>query len=73
MFEEILSRIGKGDEDLIIHKIFSGRPRDLQDVRTILLKNPDVNFQYIENWLNEFDLSMEGSDFLKKLKELRKT
>ncbi len=60
-------------EDLIIHKIFSGRPRDLEDVRTILLKNPDIKFLYIENWLKEFDLSMEGSDFLKKLKELRRT
>jgi predicted nucleotidyltransferase len=34
-------------EDLIIHKIFAGRPRDIEDVRTVLLKNPDIDVQYI--------------------------
>ena len=73
MFEEILSRIGKGDEDLIIHKIFSGRTRDLEDVRTILLKNPNINFQYIEDWLKDFDNSIEGSGFIKTLKAIRES
>jgi hypothetical protein len=58
-------------EDLIIHKIFSGRPRDLEDVRSILLKNPHLNFQYIEDWLKEFDSSMEGSGFIRTFNELR--
>ena len=30
-------------EDLIIHKILAGRPRDLEDVRSILLKNQAVD------------------------------
>jgi len=30
-------------EDVIIHKIFAGRPRDMEDARTILLKNPGVD------------------------------
>ena len=51
-------------EDLIIHKIFAGRPRDIEDVRTVLLKNPDVDLQYIREWLNEFDESSEEKDFL---------
>lgn len=42
-------------EDLVIHKIFAGRPRDLEDVRTVLLKNPDIDRNYIERWLREFD------------------
>jgi len=52
-------------EDLIIHKIFAGRPRDIEDVRTVLLKNPDVDMQYIREWLKEFDESSEEEDFLK--------
>jgi predicted nucleotidyltransferase len=52
-------------EDLIIHKIFAGRPRDIEDVRTVLLKNPDVDLQYIREWLKEFDESSEEKDFLK--------
>jgi predicted nucleotidyltransferase len=51
-------------EDLIIHKIFAGRPRDIEDVRTVLLKNPDVDLQYIREWLKEFDESSEEKDFL---------
>ncbi len=34
-------------EDLIIHKIFAGRPRDIEDVRKILLKNK-VDENYIK-------------------------
>jgi len=52
-------------EDLIIHKIFAGRPRDIEDVRTVLLKNPDVDLQYIRGWLKEFDEASKEKDFLK--------
>jgi len=52
-------------EDLIIHKIFAGRPRDLEDVWSVILKNPGIDTQYIKNWLKEFDASFEKKDFLK--------
>jgi predicted nucleotidyltransferase len=52
-------------EDLIIHKVFAGRPRDIEDVRTVLLKNPDVDVQYIRRWLKEFDKASKEKDFLK--------
>ena len=45
-------------EDVIIHKIIAGRPRDLEDVRSIILKNPDHNTNYIDKWLAEFDASL---------------
>ena len=51
-------------EDLIIHKIFAGRPRDLEDIRSVLLKNPGIDLNYIREWLKEFDLSIETKDFL---------
>lgn len=49
-------------EDLIIHKIFSGRPRDMEDVRIILLKNKDLDILYIESWLMEFDAAADTGD-----------
>ena len=59
-------------EDLIIHKIFAGRPRDIEDVRTVLLKNPDIDVQYIRKWLKEFDLFSEKKEFLKTFEEVKK-
>ncbi|HOO38939.1 MAG TPA: nucleotidyl transferase AbiEii/AbiGii toxin family protein [Deltaproteobacteria bacterium] len=51
-------------EDLIIHKIFAGRPRDLEDVRSILVRNPDIDIDYIADWLEQFDASSEENNFL---------
>jgi hypothetical protein len=46
-------------EDIVIHKIIAGRPRDLEDVRSILLKNPRFDRAYVETWLAEFERSLE--------------
>lgn len=59
-------------EDLIIHKIFSGRPRDMEDVRIILLKNQDIDIRYIEAWLMEFDAAADEKIFLGAFKALLK-
>lgn len=48
-------------EDVIIHKAIAGRPRDLEDVKSILLKNPGVDSAYIRKWLDEFDRSLGGT------------
>jgi hypothetical protein len=48
-------------EDVIVHKIIAGRPRDLEDVRSILLKNPGLDREYIRQWLAEFDRSLATS------------
>ena len=76
MFEKILSQIGAslsshnlpymvvGGQAVLLY----GEPRltrDIEDVRTVLLKNPDVDLQYIREWLKEFDESSEEEDFLK--------
>jgi len=58
-------------EDVIIHKIFAGRPRDMEDVRSILLRNDDVDIPYIQSWLDEFDMSTEEHEFRKRFEELQ--
>lgn len=42
-------------EDLVIFKIIAGRPRDLEDLKGILLKNPDYNRAHILYWLSSYD------------------
>lgn len=58
-------------EDVIIHKVFAGRPRDLEDVRIIVLKNPEIDVSYIRNWLKEFDAASDEKKFLKTFDEIR--
>ena len=48
-------------EDVVIHKIVAGRGRDIEDVKAILLKNPNYNVRYIQGWLKAFDKSLNES------------
>ncbi len=49
-------------EDVIIHKVLAGRPRDLEDIRSILRKQ-QVDHAYIRAWLKQFG-EATASDFL---------
>lgn len=59
-------------EDLIIHKMVAGRPRDEEDVRGILLKNPEIDFGYVESWLRQFDEALHRP-ILASFRALRKS
>ena len=62
-------------EDIIIHKIIAGRARDIEDIKTILLKNPNYEAKYIKGWLGQFDKSLNenfSSTFEKTLEEISK-
>jgi len=50
-------------EDVVIHKVIAGRPRDLEDVKSILIKNSGYDSRYIEQWLKDFEDSL-GESFL---------
>ncbi len=41
-------------EDLIIHKLVAGRPRDIEDIKGVLLRNPGVDEEYLRKWLLSF-------------------
>ena len=45
-------------EDVIVHKMLAGRPRDLEDVRSILRKQ-SVDVDYIHRWLEAFEQTLE--------------
>jgi hypothetical protein len=40
-------------EDLILHKLLSDRPRDIEDARGILLRQKRLDRAYIRTWLRE--------------------
>jgi len=58
-------------EDVVIHKIIAGRVRDIEDVRSIILKNSDYDTKYIVRWLEEFDKSL-NEKFLKVFQKIVK-
>jgi len=58
-------------EDVVIHKMIAGRARDIEDLKSVLLKNPKYDSHYIEKWLAEFDKSL-GEHFLKVFRSIGK-
>lgn len=58
-------------EDLIILKLFAGRARDNNDVKTILRKNPDYNKQFVIDNLIELGKAVD-IDLISRLIDLEK-
>lgn len=46
-------------EDLIIMKAVAHRPKDLEDIRTIVDNNPDLDKERIERWVKAFSGILE--------------
>jgi hypothetical protein len=70
-------RIGRANvrfaalEDLIIHKMVAGRPRDIEDVESMLLKNPGYGAGFIKDRLREFDGALD-TDLEARFKSIEK-
>jgi len=61
-------------EDLVIHKVIAARPRDLEDVKSVLTKNAKYDSKYIETWLRKFDKALDAAylkSFRAIIRELR--
>ncbi len=59
-------------EDLIIHKLFAGRPRDVDDAQSVVRrKGPDLDWDYMAKWTEAFS-GVEGRHALpEQLERLR--
>ncbi|HUP00864.1 MAG TPA: nucleotidyl transferase AbiEii/AbiGii toxin family protein [Gemmatimonadota bacterium] len=59
-------------EDLIIHKIFAGRPRDREDALGVVRRQGnDLDWSYIEKWIREFAAVPGREAILDELEHLR--
>jgi hypothetical protein len=56
-------------EDLVIHKLVAGRPRDIEDARIVLQKNPGLDRDYVRRWLHEFE-SATGQMLIDRFEDL---
>ena len=59
-------------EDLVIHKVVAGRPRDIEDARSVLLKNPEVDVTYIRRWLGELGAAV-NEPLVKRFEDVLKS
>lgn len=56
-------------EDIIILKVFAGRPRDIDDVKTIIRKNPDFDKKLVIEDLNVLGNAVDV-DLVRRFTEL---
>ncbi len=57
-------------EDLIIMKAIAHRPKDLEDIRSIADKYPDVDRQRIEEWVKGFGEALDMPELWDQIKPL---
>jgi hypothetical protein len=58
-------------EDLVVHKLLAGRPRDLEDVVGVLRKNPNADLAYVRSVMREF-ATTTGEPLLDRLDQVLK-
>lgn len=58
-------------EDLVVHKVIAGRPRDLEDARIVLMKHPEMDISYIRKWVKEFETAL-GEQLVQRLDHIAK-
>lgn len=60
-------------EDLIIHKLFAGRSRDLEDAAGVVLrKGAGLDWSYLEHWVDQFASLPGREDLPSRLADLKR-
>jgi hypothetical protein len=59
-------------EDLIIMKAIAHRPKDMEDIRTIVDKYPDLDLGRIERWVKDFADLMEMPELWGQIEKILK-
>jgi predicted nucleotidyltransferase len=58
-------------EDLVLHKLFAGRPRDLEDaVGVVRRKGSELDWEYIRTWASEFSAVPGREDLPEQVRTL---
>ncbi len=58
-------------EDLVIHKLVAGRPRDLEDAETVIMRQRDrLDADYIRRWLADFANALDQPDLLERFESI---
>jgi hypothetical protein len=60
-----------GAEDLILHKLFAGRARDLEDAAGVVRRKGDrLDWTYVRRWAGEFALIPGRESMVERVEEL---
>jgi predicted nucleotidyltransferase len=57
-------------EDLVVYKALAGRPKDLDDIETLLLTHPKVNVARMRRWIRALAKSVDAPEMAERLDEL---
>lgn len=57
-------------EDLVVTKVLAGRPKDLEDVRGVLLEQHDLDLERIRGLLGELEAALGEDRLLRRLERL---
>jgi hypothetical protein len=58
-------------EDLVVLKAFAERPRDWEDVRGVVIRQPSLDWDYIESQIRPLAEAKESPEIVHRLRELR--
>lgn len=58
-------------EDIVIYKLISTRPRDREDVRSIMTEQTDLDGDYVEHWLELFEQALDDSTLRATFREFK--
>jgi hypothetical protein len=59
-------------EDLIVMKAVAHRPKDIEDIRSIVNKNPNLDTAYIESWIRFFAEALYAPDLWEEIRKILK-
>lgn len=57
-------------EDLLIMKAIAHRPKDLEDIRTLVIKYPNLDIKRIKRWVTDFAEILEMPDLWKLIESI---
>ncbi len=61
-------------EDLVVTKILAGRPKDIEDVRGVLLEQPRLNIESVRELLGDLAIALGDPSLLRRFERIvRKT